>query len=234
MRQIYFEDANWCQCTMSVSDSNADALRRITAHELFEHVRQCIGKVTPEGLERFIPEYVPEGSDLKISIQVHYYLWKKRIEGKRKLEDNSPITAKELESIIGGEDQGESLPVDVRVILGSTHILPATQMCIDELVHYLRSMEQGPNCGPSIEDEQPTLYAILTDSSLTKLEMVDGAIRVIDLNTFERETLIQLVEMARDAKGNCPYTDVQYYVERYASRTLDRLCDLIALRLACE
>jgi hypothetical protein len=84
------------------------------------------------------------------------------------------------------------------------------------------------------EDEQPTLYAILTDSSLTKSEMADNAIQVIDRNIYERETLIQLVEMARDAKSNCPYVDVQYYVERYASRTLDRLCDRIALRLTCK
>lgn len=84
------------------------------------------------------------------------------------------------------------------------------------------------------EDEQPTLYEILTDGSLTKSEMADNAIEVIDRNIYERETLMQLVEMARDAKSNCPYTDVQYYVERYASRTLDRLCDRIALRLTCK
>lgn len=96
----------------------------------------------------------------------------------------------------------------------------------DDICNFINSVEWlKPHS--NYKQREKSLYAILIDETLSKKEMAEEAVLLIEQNIKERETLIQLYEMARDARKKCPYPDVQYNIEQYADKALTLCCSRI-------
>jgi hypothetical protein len=96
----------------------------------------------------------------------------------------------------------------------------------DDICNFINSVEWlKPHS--NYKQREKSLYEILLNETLSKKEMAEEAVLLIEQNIKERETLIQLYEMARDARKNCPYPDVQYNIEQYADKALTLCCSRI-------
>lgn len=122
--------------TIDITDDEADVFFSLRQDDIFEHLKQSIGKVTPSGKSKLVPRYCI--GDLSISVQFAYYLWSKRSDAVNCMSDidNSPITQDEFVKIVGS-DANDTHLLDVMVEWKGIRIVPATQMKLHELVNHL-------------------------------------------------------------------------------------------------
>lgn len=123
----YFENEDYIVTIKRELTSEAfEALKTITAEYMLDHMRKnAIGKITPIGDKKLIPEIQVAG--FAISLQCAYYIWKLRTErdSERGLSITAceehmdePVTEEEFNSVIHHPSQpAESVFVDVRIKL---------------------------------------------------------------------------------------------------------------------
>ena len=119
-----------------ISDEEFLILHNLTPDKLYQHMEQCIGKITPQGESRFIPKY--KDGKLEISMQISYYLWEKRGATFINL-NNEPINSQEFFEIVGGNHKNTHF-IDVKAWWDGNVILQATQATLSELCTILYLM----------------------------------------------------------------------------------------------
>lgn len=119
-----------------ISDEEFLILHNLTPDKLYQHMEQCIGKMTPQGESRFIPKY--KDGKLEISMQISYYLWEKRGATFINL-NNKPINSQEFFEIVGGNPENTNF-IDVKAWWNGNVILQATQSTLSELCTILYLM----------------------------------------------------------------------------------------------
>lgn len=132
----YKEDWNdWYFC-YRVTPKEVSFIRNLTPNQVYQHVRQCIGKMTMFGSSKLIPQLVCD--NIRISVQINYQLWSMR-GGSMDYSTDTPITEEEFNKLV--PKSCDSF-IDVRVQYGDNLLIPPTQMTINQFVLELQDLLQ--------------------------------------------------------------------------------------------
>lgn len=115
-----------------ITDKEAEFLRAISVEQMYQHMRQAIGVMTPMKETKFIPTIKCGG--IEISLQINYQLWSMRYDNNS--EDNSPITEEEFDKLV---DKDGTHAIDVRVRYEGKQFIKATTMCLCQIEEELNN-----------------------------------------------------------------------------------------------
>lgn len=132
----YKEDWNDCEFCYQVTPKEVSFIRNLTPNQVYQHMRQCIGKMTMFGASKLIPQLVCD--NIRISVQINYQLWSMR-GGSMDYSTDTPITEEEFNELV---PKSCNRLIDVRVQYGANLLIPPTQMTINQLVGDLQDSLQ--------------------------------------------------------------------------------------------
>lgn len=132
----YKEDWNDCEFCYQVTPKEVSFIRNLTPNQLYQHMRQCIGKMTMRGASKLIPQLICD--NIRISVQINYQLWNLR-GADIFYRDDTPITEEEFDELV---PKSCNRLIDVRVQYGDNLLIPPTQMTINQFVLELQDLLQ--------------------------------------------------------------------------------------------
>lgn len=116
-----------------ITEKEAEFLRTINVEQMYQHLKQAIGVMTPMKDSKFIPPIQCGG--IEVSLQINYQLWSMRYDND-KAEDNSPITKEEFDKLV---DKEGTHYIDIRVRYEKRQFIKATTMSLCQIEYELNN-----------------------------------------------------------------------------------------------